>query len=677
RRSMDWEANLAAIIKCTDANLEQQFRHFEDVTTEYSAGSGAAAVSSPSDADGNVAAAYLRETMAADYHRTQQQQPQPQQTPSYSRVSSAFPTPTSSFSGHFHRRQERKRGTAVKDNQRADRGDREHEPMGGERQMHDHDGDDGRFAPTRPSGGSGMYHMYTSPTYDMAQMMEQVRLSLKLEVDARAAIAERQLSALLQLCKATSEELDRLRVEVCANDRQLHTLDQTQSKIRQELTTQKDIGFHLQSMCGKDESWRMQAENQLLELRQMVAALREQGNSTQAVAQEKLSRSELLVQFNAAMEPIKAQLQANLQHQAQQIAEVTRTTSSSSLLLDGLTQKVNRGLTDEISELRSDLSALKHHVAKMDIFQDSRDVHYDKLQRSSSSPHSKEQKEARAKEEQLEQGKKMQEVHDGLVKSVMVLAKDYMDAQTKQIHQLIEDNASRAANKGELETLQRLVEEGCRKSSVDEHDEEEDVEEDEDEDEEDDEEDQLTLAQVVAEWNVENVCLWLHEDVGVPDVVVRRHMNASDMAAGYVYPLTFCFLMQTRFQQRQCNGEMLLELTESDLINDFGVQNRLDRERILNAIEAIKTSDVFSDDEKEDEDDDEGDGDSSEGEEDSDEDGDGMGASPMAGTHAGPRHSFGGASFAHPRDILRRKSQASPQRTPDSSLSSSNAMVQS
>ncbi|RLN59571.1 hypothetical protein BBJ28_00000658 [Nothophytophthora sp. Chile5] len=725
---MDWEANLAAIIKCTDANLEQQFRHFEDITTGYSAGSGAAGVLSPSDADGNVAAAYLRETMAADYHRAQQQQPQQQpqhqQTPSYSRVSSAFPTPTSSFSGHFHRRQERNRGTPVKDNQRADRGGREREPMGGEGQMHDYDGDDGRFAPTRPSGGSGMHHMYTSPTYDMAQMMEQVRLSLKLEVDARAAIAERQLSALLQLCKATSEELDRLRVEVCANDRQLHTLDQTQSKIRQELTTQKDIGFHLQSMCGKDESWRMQAENQLLELRQMVAALREQGNSTQAVAQEKLSRSELLVQFNAAMEPIKAQLQANLQHQAQQIAEVTRTTSSSSLLLDGLTQKVNRGLTDEISELRSDLNALKHHVAKIDIFQDSRGVHYDKLQRSSSSPHSKEQKEARAKEEQIEQGKKMQEMHDGLVKSVMVLAKDYTDAQTKQIHQLIEDNASRAANKGELETLQRLhgsdtenrikqvekqvestmttlqkdtqttaaalaatvksqcdndgveweqklkrleetiaktnlelsslsnsmasltarhsaapINGSCNKevdsalekqvstiqstpppqSSVDEHDEEEDVEEDEDEDDEDEEEDQLTLAQ------------------GNPD-------HASDMTAGYVYPLTFCFLMQTRFQQRQCNGEMLLELTESDLINDFGVQNRLDRERILNAIEAIKTSDVFSDDEEEDEDDDEGDGDGSEGEEDSGEDGNGMGAPSATDTHAGPRHSFGGGT---------------------------------
>lgn len=47
---------------------------------------------------------------------------------------------------------------------------------------------------------------------------------------------------------------------------------------------------------------------------------------------------------------------------------------------------------------------------------------------------------------------------------------------------------------------------------------------------------------------------------------------------------------------------MLLELTESDLINDYGVKNRIQRERILSAIDAIKTSDEYSD---EDDDDDE------------------------------------------------------------------------
>ncbi|KAG7401014.1 hypothetical protein PHYBOEH_003604 [Phytophthora boehmeriae] len=438
---MDWEANLAAVIKCTDANLEQQFRQFEDVTAEFTA--------SPSDPSENVAATYLRESMATDYRQQQQQQREKTPTPSYSRVSSSFArgpatsAPATSFSEHFHRRQERKRG-AMKDNQRAEH---ERQEYG---QMPSRNVDERRYAPP-----AGVYQMYASPTYDVAQMMEQVRLSLKLEVDARAAIAERQLSALLQLCKATSEELDRLRVEVCANDRQLHTIDQVQSKLRQELTTQKDIGFHLQSMCGKDESWRMQTENQLLELRQMVAALREQGNSTQAAAQEKLSRSELLVQFNAAMEPIKAQLQANLQHQAQQIADITRTTSSSSLLLDGITQKVNRGITEEISELRSDLNALKHHVAKMDIFQDPRGQQQDRT--------SKEELDAQKKKEQQQEEKKMNELREGLLKDVMAQANEYVDSQINLIRQVIDESSAKFIDKKEVERLKGALEEECGK----------------------------------------------------------------------------------------------------------------------------------------------------------------------------------------------------------------------
>jgi hypothetical protein len=58
----------------------------------------------------------------------------------------------------------------------------------------------------------------------------------------------------------------------------------------------------------------------------------------------------------------------------------------------------------------------------------------------------------------------------------------------------------------------------------DEHAVDDDEEEEDEEDEDEDDEDQLTLAQVVAEWSVENVCLWLHEDVGVPEVVVRSRV---------------------------------------------------------------------------------------------------------------------------------------------------------
>ncbi|KAE9052939.1 hypothetical protein PR001_g53 [Phytophthora rubi] len=180
------------------------------------------------------------------------------------------------------------------------------------------------------------------------------------------------------------------------------------------------------------------------------------------------------------------------------------------------------------------------------------------------------------------------------------------------------------------------------------HDGHEDAEDEEDEDDEEyddeDEDDQLTLAQVVKEWSVENVCLWLHEDVGVPDVVLR-------------------------FQQKQCNGEMLLELTESDLINDFGVKDRVQRERILNAIEAINTS-TFSD--EEDEDDDEEEEDTNEDDEEELEESEEHNADSSI-PHT--RHSIGGATYGHPRDILRHKSQPSPQRILDSSLPSSNDML--
>lgn len=66
---------------------------------------------------------------------------------------------------------------------------------------------------------------------------------------------------------------------------------------------------------------------------------------------------------------------------------------------------------------------------------------------------------------------------------------------------------------------------------------------------------------------------------------------------------------------------MLLELTESDLINDFGVKNRIHRERILSAIDAIKTSDEFSDEDEDEEGDDEED-DVKEDEEDDEEEDD-------------------------------------------------------
>lgn len=67
-------------------------------------------------------------------------------------------------------------------------------------------------------------------------------------------------------------------------------------------------------------------------------------------------------------------------------------------------------------------------------------------------------------------------------------------------------------------------------------DEEEDAEE-----EDEDEEEHMSLAQVVAEWSVENVCLWLHEDVGVPEVVVCNKTCNSSLHASLCrcYSLVF------------------------------------------------------------------------------------------------------------------------------------------
>jgi hypothetical protein len=268
---MDWEENLAAIIRCTDENLQRQFETMGDFASIDSIRGSSRRRMRMNDAtsSNNSNNFFIRPLFQSNMESAQEWREKERSNQFAKEMHQEFET----FDQEAYKKEEAK-----------------------------------PIPSTMP---------FQTQTYDIPQMMEQVRMSIKLEVDARAAIAERQLSSIMQLCKSTSEELDRVRVEVCSNDRQLHSLEQTQSKIRQDLTTQKDIGFHLQSLCGKDESWRIQADNQLLELRQMVAALREQGNGIQISLQEKLSRAELLVHFNAAMEPIKAQVNANIQHQGE------------------------------------------------------------------------------------------------------------------------------------------------------------------------------------------------------------------------------------------------------------------------------------------------------------------------------------------------------------------------
>lgn len=119
----------------------------------------------------------------------------------------------------------------------------------------------------------------TAPV-DITPMLEHIQNSLKMEVDARTVIAERQLGALMQITKSTADDLERIRVECTLNGRQAQTIDYAVQKLQQETSSQKDSICHLQTNIGRDESWRVQTENQMLELRQILAALREQNNST-------------------------------------------------------------------------------------------------------------------------------------------------------------------------------------------------------------------------------------------------------------------------------------------------------------------------------------------------------------------------------------------------------------
>lgn len=121
---------------------------------------------------------------------------------------------------------------------------------------------------------------------------------------------------------------------------------------------------------------------------------------------------------------------------------------------------------------------------------------------------------------------------------------------------------------------------------------------------------------------------------------------------------------------------MLLELTESDLVNDFGIRNRIHRERILNAIEAVKMSDSMSEDDDDDEDYMDDDDDEHDVEDEDDNDGeDGGTAIPNYGGMwiwcVISRHSRTLTSYWTPD----RGTQIPSQRQAGEQLPSSNAMV--
>lgn len=149
----------------------------------------------------------------------------------------------------------------------------------------------GPFYPPKYNSSTGNQHQGLPPHYtakknpgpnqsshifDINEMIEQLRISIKMEVDARASTAERQLNTILHHCQNNTEDIDRLRGELTGTSRHLRIVEQYQSKFQTDLSTQQELSTEFQALYGKEETWRFQNENQLLELRQLVASLREQ-----------------------------------------------------------------------------------------------------------------------------------------------------------------------------------------------------------------------------------------------------------------------------------------------------------------------------------------------------------------------------------------------------------------
>lgn len=437
--AMDWDRHLAAALQCTDAHLAQRFQQLSALQDgdgdDVGDDAGSLFLEFAPEPVRPLPAAPRGARTAAPIEELR-----PLEGPSIAAAFLREAAPAATFSEHFRRRQQQRKqaARAESDNQQPAEEHVDERPQSGQGYAH---------------GRPVSFQTFASPSYDVAHMMEQVRLSLKLEVDARAAIAERQLGALLQLSKASGDELDRLRVEVAAGDRQLHSLEQTQHKLRQEVATQKDIAFHLQALCGKDETWRMQAESQLLELRQMVAALREQANATQVSAQEKLSRNELLVHFNAAMEPVKAQLQAATHHQTQQIGEVSRSASSSALLLDAVMQKINHALPSELADLRNDVSALKVHISKL---AGGRIEKQREDEEQVDAAHSKREREALARNEQH-----VKEVVDRARRDITSELRAFVTDELKLLQRKCDELTAGSIRRLDVESMLQRVEDRC------------------------------------------------------------------------------------------------------------------------------------------------------------------------------------------------------------------------
>ena len=139
---MDWEANLAAIIRCTDENLQQHFQNFADMSMDF--------------ADlGSTTTAAATTNNSTSYSNSNQQQEGPlhfassppvypmafgRQGPSRREQSGGFPHPRAPATTHpFSRDTSRKAEQQEEEEYAAEGGNNQHEPRARDAHQQQHD----------------------------------------------------------------------------------------------------------------------------------------------------------------------------------------------------------------------------------------------------------------------------------------------------------------------------------------------------------------------------------------------------------------------------------------------------------------------------------------------------------------------------------------------------------
>lgn len=143
--------------------------------------------------------------------------------------------------------------------------------------------------------------------------MENTRHCLKMEVETRAHVAERQLTSLMQVSKVNTEEIDHLREEYKVAEKQLRAMESALEKQGQVVHGHRQQVEQVQKMYGTDEGWRLKQENCIIEMEQGISALREQKQRLQVEIQGKINRNEMISYVQSILDPVQFQLNHSLQ----------------------------------------------------------------------------------------------------------------------------------------------------------------------------------------------------------------------------------------------------------------------------------------------------------------------------------------------------------------------------